>query len=75
MFVYLMDEIHIGINNADFVCLKNTIMRIPPVVVEVLYYGVAMRLMDQAVSALVSVILKYSLTVTQQVALTGDGLA
>ena len=75
MFAYLTDEIRVGINDADFVRLKNAITRIPPVAVEVLCYGVAMRLMDQAVSALVSVILKYSLTVTQRVALTGDGLA
>ena len=64
MFMYLMDEICIGLNNTEFACLKTTITQIPLVVVEVFCYGVMMHWLDHMVSALFSVFLKYSLTVT-----------
>jgi len=64
MFMYLMDEIRVGLHNTKFACLKTTITQIPLVAVEVFCYGVAMRWLDHTVSALVSVFLKYLLTVT-----------
>jgi len=64
MFMYLMDKIHIGLNNAEFAHLKTTIMQIPLVAVEVFCYRVTIHWLDHMVSALFSVFLKYSLTVT-----------
>jgi len=64
MFTYLTDEICVGLNNAEFAHLKTMIMQIPLVVVEVFCYGVVMHWLDHTVSALFSVFLKYSLTVT-----------
>jgi len=64
MFVYLTDEIRVGLHNAKFARLKTTIMQIPLVVVEVFCYGVTMHWLDHTVSALFSVFLKYLLTVT-----------
>jgi len=52
MFMYLMDNICVGLNNAKFACLKTTITQIPLVVVEVFCYGVVMRWLDHTVSAL-----------------------
>jgi len=64
MFVYLTDEICVGLHNAEFACLKTMIMQIPLVAVEVFCYGVTMHWLDHMVSALFSVFLKYLLTVT-----------
>jgi len=64
MFMYLMDKIHIGLNNTEFTHLKNTITQISLVMVEVFYYRVTMHWLDHMVSALFSVFSKYSLTVT-----------
>ena len=64
VFAYLTDEVRIGLDNAEFACLQNAMMQIPSVTLKVFLHGVAMRWLDQAVSALFLCFLKYSLTVS-----------
>ena len=62
--MYLTDKVHVGLDNTKFMCLQNMITQIPSVVLKVFLHGVAMRWLDQAVSALFLCFLKYLLTVS-----------
>ena len=64
VFAYLTDEVCVGLDNAKFTYLQNTMTQIPLVALKVFLHGVAMRWLDQAVSALFLCFLKYSLTVS-----------